>query len=101
MTGASMRTGPTLMGLTKLMGRRGFTGAPFEEQGARPMTNAHVTALIVAAGSGQRLGGGVPKQYRLLGGKPVLRWAVDAFASHPMVDAVRVVIGAGHEEFAR
>ena len=60
-----------------------------------------VTALIVAAGSGQRLGGGVPKQYRLLGGKPVLRWAVEAFASHPLVDAVRVVIGAGHEELAR
>jgi 2-C-methyl-D-erythritol 4-phosphate cytidylyltransferase/2-C-methyl-D-erythritol 2,4-cyclodiphosphate synthase len=60
-----------------------------------------VTALIVAAGSGQRLGGGVPKQFRPLGGKPVLRWAVEAFASHPLVDAVRVVIGAGHEEFAR
>ena len=60
-----------------------------------------VTALIVAAGSGQRLGGGVPKQYRLLGGKPVLRWAVEAFASHPWVDAVRVVIGAGHDELAR
>ena len=60
-----------------------------------------VTALIVAAGSGQRLGGGVPKQYRLLGGKPVLRWAVEAFSGHPLVDAVRVVIGAGQEELAR
>ena len=29
-------------------------------------------ALIVAAGSGSRAGGGVPKQYRLWGGKPVL-----------------------------
>ena len=37
-----------------------------------------VTALIVAAGKGERAGGGVPKQYRLLGGKPVLRWAVEA-----------------------
>ncbi|HUE78534.1 MAG TPA: bifunctional 2-C-methyl-D-erythritol 4-phosphate cytidylyltransferase/2-C-methyl-D-erythritol 2,4-cyclodiphosphate synthase [Sphingomicrobium sp.] len=60
-----------------------------------------VTALIVAAGSGQRLGGGVPKQYRLLGGKPVLRWAVEAFVRHPLVDAVRVVIGRGQEELAR
>src|SRR5688572_26822820 len=59
-----------------------------------------VTALIVAAGSGQRLGGGVPKQYRLLGGKPVLRWAVEAFAGHRLVDAVRVVIGAGQDELA-
>ncbi|HEU4704574.1 MAG TPA: bifunctional 2-C-methyl-D-erythritol 4-phosphate cytidylyltransferase/2-C-methyl-D-erythritol 2,4-cyclodiphosphate synthase [Sphingomicrobium sp.] len=60
-----------------------------------------LTALIVAAGSGQRLGGGVPKQYRLLGGKPVLARAVEAFAGHPRVDAVRVVIGRGQDELAR
>ena len=60
-----------------------------------------VIALIVAAGRGERLGGGIPKQYRLLGGKPVLRWAVEAFANHPLVDAVRVVIGTGQGELAR
>ena len=59
-----------------------------------------VTALIVAAGSGERMGSGVPKQYRELGGKPVLRWAVEALARHPRVDAVRVVIGAVHEALA-
>ena len=26
------------------------------------------------------MGGGVPKQFRPLGGKPVLRWAVEALA---------------------
>ena len=59
-----------------------------------------VTALIVAAGSGARLGGGVPKQYRALGGKPVLRWAVEALAAHPRVDAVRVVVGEGQQALA-
>jgi len=59
-----------------------------------------VTALIVAAGKGERFGGGVPKQYRLLGGKPVLRWAAEALARHPAVRAVRVVVGAGQEELA-
>lgn len=59
-----------------------------------------VTALIVAAGSGQRLGGGVPKQYRLLGGKPVLRRAVEILAGHPRIDAVRVVIAPEHQEHA-
>ena len=53
-----------------------------------------VTALIVAAGKGERLGGGVPKQYRMLGGKPVLRWAVESLISHPAVRSTRVVIGA-------
>jgi 2-C-methyl-D-erythritol 4-phosphate cytidylyltransferase/2-C-methyl-D-erythritol 2,4-cyclodiphosphate synthase len=59
-----------------------------------------VTALIVAAGKGERLGGGVPKQYRMLGGKPVLRWAVEALAGHPAVNALRVVIGKGQQALA-
>jgi 2-C-methyl-D-erythritol 4-phosphate cytidylyltransferase/2-C-methyl-D-erythritol 2,4-cyclodiphosphate synthase len=58
------------------------------------------TALIVAAGKGERVGG-LPKQYRLLGGKPVLRRAVEALASHPAVARVRVVIGAGQQELAQ
>ena len=60
-----------------------------------------VTALIVAAGSGNRLGGGVPKQFRAIGGKAVLAHAVDALASHPAIDAVRVVVGEGQETMAR
>ena len=60
-----------------------------------------VAALIVAAGKGERFGGGVPKQYRLLGGKPVLRWAVEALIRHPAVQMVRVVVGKGQEDLAR
>lgn len=59
-----------------------------------------VTALIVAAGKGERLGGDLPKQFRPIGGKPVLRWAVDAMANHPSIDQVRVVIGKGQHELA-
>ena len=51
------------------------------------------TALIVAAGQGERAGAGVPKQFRLLGGKPVLRWAVESLIRHPAIRSVRVVIG--------
>ncbi|MCL6740277.1 bifunctional 2-C-methyl-D-erythritol 4-phosphate cytidylyltransferase/2-C-methyl-D-erythritol 2,4-cyclodiphosphate synthase [Sphingomonas sp. RB56-2] len=64
------------------------------------MTKQTVTALIVAAGSGSRLGGGIAKQFRPIGGKAVLAHAVDALASHPAIDAVRVVIGQGQEEMA-
>jgi 2-C-methyl-D-erythritol 4-phosphate cytidylyltransferase/2-C-methyl-D-erythritol 2,4-cyclodiphosphate synthase len=60
-----------------------------------------VTALIVAAGSGSRMGGDTPKQYRPIAGKAVLAHSVDALASHPRIDAVRVVIGPGQEEMAR
>ena len=66
-----------------------------------PSAPAKVTALIVAAGSGSRMEGDVPKQYRLLGGKSVLAHAVDALTSHPRIDAVRVVIGAGQQDIAR
>ena len=47
------------------------------------------------------MGGDVPKQYRLLAGKSVLAQAVDALASHPRIDAVRVVIASGQNEQAR
>src|SRR5690349_5747845 len=51
-----------------------------------------IVALVVAAGRGHRLGGPVPKQYRLLAGIPVLRHSVLAFLDHPCVAAVRAVI---------
>ena len=59
-----------------------------------------VTALIVAAGKGERLGGGIPKQYRKIAGKPVLRWAAEALARHTGISGVRVVIGPGQEQLA-
>ena len=59
-----------------------------------------VTALIVAAGSGQRLGGGLPKQFRPIAGKPMVRWAAEALRSHPRIDAVRIVIGEDHRALA-
>ncbi|MES2904511.1 MAG: bifunctional 2-C-methyl-D-erythritol 4-phosphate cytidylyltransferase/2-C-methyl-D-erythritol 2,4-cyclodiphosphate synthase [Pseudomonadota bacterium] len=61
---------------------------------------ASVTALIVAAGSGSRMGGELPKQYRLLAGKSVLAHAVDALAAHSKIDAVRIVIAAGQRDIA-
>jgi 2-C-methyl-D-erythritol 4-phosphate cytidylyltransferase/2-C-methyl-D-erythritol 2,4-cyclodiphosphate synthase len=58
------------------------------------------TALIVAAGSGSRMGGEIPKQFRMLRGKPVLRWAVESLIRHPGVRTVRVVIGQGQQDEA-
>lgn len=37
-------------------------------------------AVIVAAGRGTRAGGGLPKQWREVAGKPVARWTLEAFA---------------------
>jgi len=56
------------------------------------MNPCPTVALLVAAGRGQRFGAALPKQYLPLAGKPMLCHSVEAFARHPSVDAVRVVI---------
>ncbi len=56
-----------------------------------------VAAVIVAGGSGLRAGGEKPKQYQLIGGKPVIWWTLKAFLDHPGVASVQPVIGEGHE----
>lgn len=57
-----------------------------------------VAAVIVAGGSGLRAGGERPKQYQVIGGKPVIWWTCRAFLDHPAIDHVQAVIGAGHED---
>ena len=60
-------------------------------------SQGRIVGLLVAAGSGSRAGGGPPKQYRRLGGKPVLAHAVDRLRRAGIPD-IQVVIGAGQEE---
>lgn len=61
-----------------------------------------VAAVIVAGGSGLRAGGETPKQYQLIGGKPVIWWTLKAFADHPEISHVQVVVGDGQQdEFTR
>jgi 2-C-methyl-D-erythritol 4-phosphate cytidylyltransferase/2-C-methyl-D-erythritol 2,4-cyclodiphosphate synthase len=59
---------------------------------------AGVAVLVVAAGRGERAGGVLPKQYAPLLGKPILRWALDAFVQDPKVTLVQVVIGGDDRE---
>ncbi len=58
-------------------------------------------ALIVAAGSGTRAGGNVPKQFAPVAGKPMLAHSYAAMTSHPEIDTVLVVIGEGQEAALR
>ena len=57
-----------------------------------------VMALVVAAGRGLRAGGKVPKQYMQLGGKYVLTRTLEAFASHPRIAKMAVVINPACRE---
>ena len=49
-------------------------------------------AIIVAAGRGLRAGGGVPKQWRSLGGRLVVEHALARFAAHPATDRTLLVV---------
>jgi 2-C-methyl-D-erythritol 4-phosphate cytidylyltransferase len=55
-----------------------------------------VAAILVAAGSGQRLGAGVPKAFVRVAGATLLEHAVARFAAHPGVGSVVVVAPASH-----
>lgn len=56
-----------------------------------------IYALIVAAGTGTRAGGDVPKQYQPLGGKMLLEHSAEALAHHPQIAGVQVVIHPKHQ----
>ena len=60
----------------------------------------HITALIVAAGTGERFGAREPKQFCRLGRRPVLAWSIGAFSSCPAVDSITLVMTPGLEDRA-
>ncbi len=65
------------------------------------MAQLHYTACIVAAGRGERAGGGLPKQYRRLAGRPVLAWSVAAFVDDPRCAEIIVAAPPGGVDEAR
>ena len=59
-----------------------------------------IAAIIVAAGRGERAGGAVPKQRRMLGKRPVFQWSLEAFANHPdIAECILVVPGVETENY--
>lgn len=55
-----------------------------------------VTAVIAAAGSGQRLGAGGPKAFVPLAGRPLVEWSIAAFRAAPSVRSIVVACPPGH-----
>src|SRR5215213_5546740 len=51
-----------------------------------------VAAVVVAAGRGTRTGLDYPKQYKVMGGSPMVRASLRVFADHPEIDLVLPVI---------
>ena len=60
----------------------------------------NVGVLLLAAGQGRRMGGDVPKQYRMVEGKPLLRWALESLALEPRFSVVQPVIAEDDRRYA-
>ena len=53
---------------------------------------AAIWAVLVAAGSGQRMGAGIPKQYLQLAGRKVIEHSLDALVQCPSIDGIYLVV---------
>ena len=65
------------------------------------ISTGKIAAIIVAAGSGSRAGEGLPKQFRLIDGMPMLRHSLGALSAHRKIDAIVVVVADGQEQRVR
>jgi len=57
--------------------------------------------LLLAAGSGSRFGGDIPKQYVEVGGKAIILHTLAHLATEPRISVVQPVIAEGDDVFAR
>jgi 2-C-methyl-D-erythritol 4-phosphate cytidylyltransferase len=53
-------------------------------------------AVILAGGIGKRMGGSLPKQFLLLGGKPIIQHSIEAFEKYSLIDEICIII---HSDF--
>lgn len=66
-----------------------------------PVQKTRFHALVPAAGSGSRLGHGVPKQYLPLAGAPLLQHALSTLAGHAGIATVHAVLAPDDDRFDR
>jgi 2-C-methyl-D-erythritol 4-phosphate cytidylyltransferase len=61
-----------------------------------PAAAAPVTAVIAAAGSGERLGAGGPKAFVALAGRPIVEWSIAAMRTASSIGPIVVACPPGH-----
>ena len=74
---------------------------PSTRMATTSQTQQPLAAIILAAGSGQRMGDGLEKQFRPLAGKPVLIHSVTAFLAHPACARMVIVCASSQKEKVR
>ena len=74
--------------------RKGSRPLKIEKTDARPF----ISAVIPAAGRGQRMGTKTHKQFLKLQGEPILYWTIRAFDESPRVDEIVVILSPEDQE---
>ena len=65
------------------------------------MEKSYCTAIVLAAGSGKRMGPTTHKQYLLMGGHPVLFYSLRTFQESEFIDEIILVTGKDEQEYCR
>ena len=65
------------------------------------MQKQKCTAIVLAGGSGKRMGTKVQKQYLEIDGKPVLFYSLSEFQKSEVIDEIILVVGEGQEEYCK
>lgn len=64
------------------------------------MTQKAFWVVVPAAGSGQRFGAALPKQYQRLGAQPILMHTLSALLGHPRIAGVQLALAADDPHWA-
>ncbi|MBQ5572150.1 MAG: NTP transferase domain-containing protein, partial [Bacteroidales bacterium] len=49
-------------------------------------------AVVLAGGSGRRIGGDLPKQFLQVGGRRIIEYSIEAFEKNAGIDEIAVVV---------
>jgi ribitol-5-phosphate 2-dehydrogenase (NADP+) / D-ribitol-5-phosphate cytidylyltransferase len=66
-----------------------------------PMSAPRNVVVILAGGTGQRMGLDLPKQLLKVSGRTILEHTISVFDAHPEVDSIIIAMATGHLDVAR
>ena len=65
-------------------------------QSSAPWRPSRTVAVVLAGGTGTRLGLGIPKQLLKIAGKPIIEHTLAVFEAAPEIDEIIVLMASGH-----
>ena len=83
------------------MKRRSSDPCGGQDAGKERGKGMRTIAVIIAGGSGSRMGQDIPKQFINVYDKPVLIYTLEGFQKHPLIDAIEVVCLEGWHDILR